>query len=229
MYKNVGGKLKGIATILCILGIAASVIGGIIFLFVSRFRVIPMFFVIVITGSLASWLGSIALYAYGELIESNSQTRDYMKKTMLLIEKMAKNQGSAAAVSEDTGSVKVRPSDKSQKKPADGYQKPAAGSAFSDPGLNSFFAEGQGAQSAGELLDLWHSLGLGEKPYADAVEEYLTYMEKQELTGKEAVLDQLKWIEQTILEAEANSEKQEQTVQTMPQQPRTSGRRRGSR
>ena len=70
MFDNIGGKMKGLAVIICCIGIAASVIFGLSLMSND----VPLAGVIVIVaGSLSSWIGSFALYGFGQLVE-NSDT-----------------------------------------------------------------------------------------------------------------------------------------------------------
>lgn len=68
MFDNIGGKIKGLASILTWIGIVASVIIGIIFIADGDGGGI----LIMILGSLTSWLSSLLLYGFGELIENTS-------------------------------------------------------------------------------------------------------------------------------------------------------------
>lgn len=67
MFENIGGKIKGLATATCWIGIVISIIlgivsgpivGGLTGLIISA------------VGSLLSWVGSFVLYALGEITES---------------------------------------------------------------------------------------------------------------------------------------------------------------
>lgn len=70
MYNNVGKKIKGWASINCVLGIIFSLIVAIYIFKVNDsglFKVIALF--VLLVGSFLSWLGSLCLYAYGELVD----------------------------------------------------------------------------------------------------------------------------------------------------------------
>ena len=85
MYDNIGEKIKVVAVAGCILGIIASLIVGIP-LISNADRYNPtatMGWVIIIVGSLASWLGSFCLYGFGELIEKTGANN----KALVKIEK----------------------------------------------------------------------------------------------------------------------------------------------
>lgn len=67
MFDNIGGKIKGLALVICLIGIIASVIFGI----VSSDKMIIVVATIII-GSAASWVGSFVLYGFGELVENSA-------------------------------------------------------------------------------------------------------------------------------------------------------------
>lgn len=80
MFDNIGGKLKGLAKVLCWTGILCSMIGA-IGLWLANTRYQPTIlsgFVLLIVGSLASWLGSFSLYGLGELIERVVSINDHL-------------------------------------------------------------------------------------------------------------------------------------------------------
>lgn len=67
MFDNIGGKIKAAAQVVTWLGIITSVIGGIAIM-VSLES--PTGVLVMIGGSLISWLSSLALYGFGQLIEN---------------------------------------------------------------------------------------------------------------------------------------------------------------
>lgn len=76
MFKNIGGKIKGLAKVICYVGIAISVIAGIFMIgFGSSYNgdtMIAMGCVVMIVGSLVSWIDSFFAYGFGELIENTT-------------------------------------------------------------------------------------------------------------------------------------------------------------
>lgn len=89
MFSNIGRKIKVLAQVVCWVGIIAAVISGIIIMAggasismggyeysssASGLTVLAGFLVILL-GSLFSWIGSFVLYGFGELIESNADIR----------------------------------------------------------------------------------------------------------------------------------------------------------
>ena len=94
MYRNVGGTMKGCATLLFVIDIIGSVIGGTV---IARmfYRGINFFLASVLfagVGIIVSWLSLMFLYGFGELIESNRQTRDYLKDVRRTLKQIEENQ-----------------------------------------------------------------------------------------------------------------------------------------
>ena len=77
MFENIGGKIKGLAKVICYVGIAISVIAGIFMIGFGSSSyngdtMIVMGCVVMIVGSLVSWIGSFFAYGFGELIENTT-------------------------------------------------------------------------------------------------------------------------------------------------------------
>ena len=73
MFSNIGGKIKALAVVICVLGIIASVIGGIYLISLHEELIVSGVLTIVI-GSLVSWLSVLCLYGFGELVENSQLT-----------------------------------------------------------------------------------------------------------------------------------------------------------
>ncbi len=75
MFKNIGKKIKGLASGICIAGISISVIVGIIIMSFSEYDdgMLLLGIIIMALGSLISWISSFCLYGYGELIDKTSE------------------------------------------------------------------------------------------------------------------------------------------------------------
>ncbi len=74
MYSNIGGKIKVLAKIICIIGIIVSVISGLGIIIVSSISYNPGLSVfggllVIVLGVLFSWLSTFFIYGFGELIE----------------------------------------------------------------------------------------------------------------------------------------------------------------
>ena len=72
MFKNIGKKIKGLSTMICIIGIIVSIIGGLACMYVH----FALFILIAGVGSLLSWIGSFFMYGFGELIDTTCQIRE---------------------------------------------------------------------------------------------------------------------------------------------------------
>ena len=71
MFSNIGGKIKKLAVVLCILGMIGSVVYAIVcFANSSRYQDLTLTGVLIlVAGCLASWISSFFVYGFGELIE----------------------------------------------------------------------------------------------------------------------------------------------------------------
>ena len=78
MFDNIGGKIKTLAVVLCILGMIASFVAA-IFLWTQNSRynsTILAGFLTLGGGCLISWIGSFFTYGFGQLIESAEETAE---------------------------------------------------------------------------------------------------------------------------------------------------------
>ena len=80
MFKNIGGKVKMVARVICWVGIAASVIGGIALMSIGHSANIAVGLVTIIVGSLLSWIGSLTTYAVGESAENSTIAAELLAK-----------------------------------------------------------------------------------------------------------------------------------------------------
>jgi hypothetical protein len=69
MFEDIGEKIKIVAVISFLLGVLASIIAAIV-LFTQE--LVGIGFLVLICGSIASWLSCIAFYGFGELIVATS-------------------------------------------------------------------------------------------------------------------------------------------------------------
>lgn len=68
MYNDVGKKIKGLMKTLLAIGIVLSVVGGIVVMAIDE-DLIVVGLLVVIVGSLVSWIACIFAYAFGELVD----------------------------------------------------------------------------------------------------------------------------------------------------------------
>ena len=93
MFDNIGGKLKGLAKVVAVLGIIGSIIYGIVLIAqgnkVSSYSsylgstgsaISGIGWVVMIVGSLVSWISSWGLYAFGELVENSETIANWTRK-----------------------------------------------------------------------------------------------------------------------------------------------------
>ena len=79
MFSNIGSKIKGLAVFITSLGIIASVIGGIALMTSDEELILPGFLVMIF-GSLASWVSSFFIYGFGQLVENSDKTVALLKE-----------------------------------------------------------------------------------------------------------------------------------------------------
>ena len=80
MFANIGSKIMGLAQFECWLGIIACIISGLVMI-VSDSDMIGYGLLIMAGGSLASWVGSWLIYAFGELLETVKQIERNTRKS----------------------------------------------------------------------------------------------------------------------------------------------------
>lgn len=80
MFNDIGQKIKKFAEIICAIGIAGSLIYGLI-AFLNKDALMAI--VVIIAGSLSAWIGSAILYGFGQLIENS----DIIKERMEVLDK----------------------------------------------------------------------------------------------------------------------------------------------
>ena len=79
MFDDIGGKIKGLATFICWVGIIVCVILGIVMIVnaTGGYRtdggMVVAGILIIVIGSLLSWVGSFVLYGFGELVENSTE------------------------------------------------------------------------------------------------------------------------------------------------------------
>ena len=87
MFNNIGGKIKSVAKICCILGMLVHGAMG-IYMFV--FRNMAYGVAVIVIGCLVSWLGTVAIYGFGELIETTMDNNRQLRKIEKSLRQMQK-------------------------------------------------------------------------------------------------------------------------------------------
>lgn len=72
MFDNVGSKIKGLASFFCWGGIIASVVGGIWLIGLLDEDLFWVGIIVLILGSVLSWISSFVLYGFGELVTNSA-------------------------------------------------------------------------------------------------------------------------------------------------------------
>ncbi len=86
MFGNIGGEIKTLAVIVCVVGIIISVLCGIYvignrhYFHMSSDTAIATGIGIILAGSLLSWVGALFAYGFGELIEKTTIIADRVTK-----------------------------------------------------------------------------------------------------------------------------------------------------
>lgn len=77
MFNNPGGKLKSLAKVFFWLNLILFILGGIFLIVMAIENDVPMLILAGVlaigVGILIAWLSTILLYAFGELVESNTR------------------------------------------------------------------------------------------------------------------------------------------------------------
>ena len=77
MFGNIGGKIKAAATVFCWIGIIVCVVAGIVLISNDSPKTGLL---ILFGGPLASWLSSLAMYGFGELIDEAKKNNALLKE-----------------------------------------------------------------------------------------------------------------------------------------------------
>ena len=84
MFENIGQKIKTFAKVICWLGIVCSCIAGIVILIITEFWDFGIVYLllslgVVGVGSVLSWVSSLCVYGFGELIVKVTQIEQNMR------------------------------------------------------------------------------------------------------------------------------------------------------
>lgn len=75
-FQNIGAKIKTLAVVVTILGIAASVVSGLYIINDNALSGVLVAFI----GSVFSWISAFFMYGFGELIEKTTEIAKNTKK-----------------------------------------------------------------------------------------------------------------------------------------------------
>lgn len=82
LYENIGGKIKGLAKFIFVIEAIGAIIAGTLFMF-NNPNLTFVGFLILALGTIAAWVSSWVLYAFGELVEKtcdNESNNYYIAK-----------------------------------------------------------------------------------------------------------------------------------------------------
>ena len=109
MFDNIGGKIKTLAVVVCVLGIICFVIIGMVMLGMAAEEedeaLAYMGFGYMIGGSILSWIGSFFLYGFGELIENSAESKESLRRIERSLGKMSKDVSSSSDQNDDPEKV----------------------------------------------------------------------------------------------------------------------------
>ena len=90
MFENIGGKIKGLAVVVCWVGIVTSVISAIVLWCVNSYRnpTIGLGISVLIGGVLGSWIGSFFTYGFGEMIENSEKSVRNQERILAKLESL---------------------------------------------------------------------------------------------------------------------------------------------
>ena len=71
MFDNIGAKIRGLAKVISVLGIFASIVIGLFTVVVADVAGI----IVIIVGMIASWCAGFFIYGFGQLIEDTQAIR----------------------------------------------------------------------------------------------------------------------------------------------------------
>lgn len=209
MFDNIGGKIKGLAKFICWLGIIACVIGGIVMIVqgneLSRYSyryeqtgsgMIAGGVALAIIGSIFSWLSSLALYGFGELID----------RAISIDNKLGRNKDAVSTQSTDNQVSK--PTSGQVSKPVSA----AASKSESKPVLTStalekpkplskkeFMAELEHMDSMVDIWNIWRKTNL-DSAYYDVHDYIRTNKDQEQLYGKTENIEKIKETIREMLE-----------------------------
>lgn len=78
MFKDIGYKIETVAAVVCAIGIGVSIFGGLTLAFVLNQMVLGI--VIIIGGTLVSWLSTILMYGFGTLVRTNEENNEKLNR-----------------------------------------------------------------------------------------------------------------------------------------------------
>lgn len=237
MFDNIGGKIKGLAKFVCWAGIIICIIAGLVMIVQGNelnshsyssqagSAMMTSGAVVMLLGSVFSWLGSLALYGFGELIEKTVSNNEKLTSIECLLSlNLEKRSATLSAispketvavrskpVSQSVSKVVSRPISQPMSKPAAEQVSPSVPKQISKPVLTQvahdkekpfvakeFLAE---IEQTDSVVDIWNTLRkykLGSDYYD--VEDFIRqYKDQEQLHGKLSNIEEIKGIIQEMV------------------------------
>lgn len=156
MFENIAAKIKTLAQVLCLVGIGFSVIYGINLMANDA---VLLGLLIILLGSLMSWVSSFCLYGFGQLIE-NSDT---------IVRNMARYEGEKQETSDDSQNnvnpkQTASPQSNGTQKPEKCHEECPSTTVDTASNLEALLEAIRDVKSSKEIEQKWEASGLKENP-----------------------------------------------------------------
>lgn len=86
MFKDIGYKIETLASVVCAIGIIASL--GVGFVYVMN-DLMLIGLIIALAGILVSWLSTVLIYGFGTLVRTNEESSERMKEIEETLDEMS--------------------------------------------------------------------------------------------------------------------------------------------
>jgi len=100
MFDNIGGKIKTLAIAVCWIGIIGSVIAGIVMIADDE-DMLLYGLLSILGGPLFSWVGSFALYGFGQLVENSDRSNELLYELTHYTRRLSEKQEGSVDVTEN--------------------------------------------------------------------------------------------------------------------------------
>lgn len=105
MFNNVGKKIKGFAAVLTWIGIVASCLSGMVTMVIDD-EFVGVGLLIMVIGSLLSWISSLTMYGFGELVDNSAKAVKLLQKnTISNLDSVGATEEGAKKSDQETNSV----------------------------------------------------------------------------------------------------------------------------
>lgn len=173
MFDNIASKIKTLAQVWCLGGIGISIIYGINLMTGDA---VLFGLLIILLGSLISWVSSFCLYGFGQLIE-NSDT---------IVRNMVRYEGEKQETSDNSqnnGNPDETASDQNNgvKKPEKSHEEYPPATVDTTSNLEAFYEAIRDVKSSKEIEQKWEASELKDKPELKSISKLIeeaVYLER---------------------------------------------------